>query len=78
MPDAATPPTGEPEEVAQESASTDDAAPDAPVFANRAERRARGKGKSSVRSEPQGRGPYYQGGRGSVQTPRQWGNRRSG
>jgi hypothetical protein len=78
MPDAATPSTGEPEEVSQEeSTPTDDAAPDVPVFANRAERRARGRGKPAVQSERQGKGPHP-GGRGSVQTPRQWGNRRTG
>jgi hypothetical protein len=78
MPDATTPPTGEPEEVSpEESAPADDAAPEAPAFANRAERRARGKGKSSVQSQSQGKG-HPQVGRGSVQSPRQWGNRRTG
>ncbi|MET8233430.1 hypothetical protein ABZS77_22450 [Micromonospora sp. NPDC005298] len=44
------------------------------VPANRAARRAKGKGASP---QPQGKGQHF-GGRGSVQSPRQWGNRRSG
>lgn len=78
MPDTATPPNGEPDEASDgQSAPADDAAPDEPVFANRAERRAKGKRKSSTQSQPPGKG-QYPGGRGSVQTPRQWGNRRTG
>ena len=78
MPDTATPSNGEPDEASDaESAHTDGATPDVPVFANRAERRAKGKGKGSARSQPSAKG-QYPGGRGSVQQPRQWGNRRSG
>ncbi|MEW1587165.1 hypothetical protein AB0283_17215 [Micromonospora vinacea] len=48
---------------------------DAPaVPANRAARRAKGK---VVSPQPHGKGQHL-GGRGSVQSPRQWGNRRSG
>jgi hypothetical protein len=42
--------------------------------ANRAARRAKGKVASP---QPHGKGQHF-GGRGSVQSPRQWGNRRSG
>ncbi|MEW2429278.1 hypothetical protein AB0877_14820 [Micromonospora sp. NPDC047644] len=42
--------------------------------ANRAARRAKGKVASP---QPIGKGQHF-GGRGSVQGPRQWGNRRSG
>jgi hypothetical protein len=79
MPDTTTPPNGEPDEASDDqSAPADDAAPDVPVFANRAERRAKGKGKGkSAQSQPPGKG-QYPGGRGSVQTQRQWGNRRTG
>ncbi|WP_410812183.1 hypothetical protein [Micromonospora sp. 067-2] len=44
------------------------------VHANRAARRAKGKVASP---QPHGKGQHL-GGRGSVQSPRQWGNRRSG
>ncbi|MGW3615862.1 hypothetical protein [Micromonospora arida] len=44
------------------------------VPANRAARRAKGKVASP---QPHGKGQHF-GGRGSVQSPRQWGNRRSG
>lgn len=58
--DADTPATAEAEQPA--------------VHANRAARRAKGKGTSP---QPHGKGQHF-GGRGSVQSPRQWGNRRSG
>jgi hypothetical protein len=59
-----------------EATADDAAAEDAPAeYANRAARRARGKGASPP--PPAGKGPHL-GGRGSVQGPRQWGNRRSG
>jgi len=45
------------------------------VYTNRAARRA--KGKTASNPQPQGRG-LRAGGRGSVESPRQWGNRRSG
>lgn len=44
------------------------------VPSNRAARRAKGKVASP---QPHGKGQHF-GGRGSVQGPRQWGNRRSG
>lgn len=44
------------------------------VYANRAARRAKGKVASP---QPHGKGQRLSG-RGSVQSPRQWGNRRSG
>ncbi|RKR89826.1 hypothetical protein BDK92_4185 [Micromonospora pisi] len=47
-----------------------------PSFLNRAARRAQGKG-ATRQQQPQGKGKAS-GGRGSVQGPRQWGNRRSG
>jgi len=46
-------------------------------FTNRAARRAKGKGKETGRTQPHDSGPNFHG-RGSVQGPRQWGNRRSG
>lgn len=45
-------------------------------FQNRAARRARGK--SGAQAQTAGKGKQLGGGRGSVQGPRQWGNRRSG
>ncbi|GAA4461682.1 hypothetical protein [Phytohabitans houttuyneae] len=78
MPDTPTPPSGEPDEASDErSAQAEDGAPDVPVFANRAERRAKGKGKQSAQSQPHGKG-QSSGGRGPVQGQRQWSNRRSG
>jgi hypothetical protein len=53
----------------------DGEADDSPTYANRAERRARGKG--STQPPPRGKGPQFNG-RGSVQGPRNWGTRRSG
>ena len=52
--------------------------PEAEVFANRAERRAKGKkGSGTGGSEVFSKGQQPVG-RGSVQSPRQYGNRRSG
>jgi hypothetical protein len=62
--DANTPATAETETEIDEPA----------VYANRAARRAKGKVASP---QPFGKG-QHPGGRGSVQSPRQWGNRRSG
>jgi len=77
MPDTTPPPNGEPDEASDaQSTPAEDAEPDAPVFANRAERRAKGKGKSAQPQSP-GKG-QYPGSRGSVQTQRQYGNRRTG
>jgi hypothetical protein len=65
---ADTPATAETE--AEAEAEADEPA----VYANRAARRAKGKVASP---QPYGKG-QLPGGRGSVQGPRQWGNRRSG
>lgn len=62
--DADTPTTAETETETDEPA----------VGANRAARRGKGKVASP---QPYGKGQRL-GGRGSVQSPRQWGNRRSG
>lgn len=69
----------EPEPVqddhAADAGSSTTAETDQPaVPANRAARRAKGKVASP---QPFGKGQHM-GGRGSVQSPRQWGNRRSG
>ena len=63
--DADAPATTETETETDESA----------VYANRAARRARGKG--AAQPQPYGKS-QHPGARGSVQGPRQWGNRRSG
>ncbi|WP_329106635.1 hypothetical protein OG792_01615 [Micromonospora sp. NBC_01699] len=63
-------------ELTEGADPADDDAPaedDAPTFLNRAARR----GKGGPQQQPQGKGKSF-GGRGSVQGPRQWGNRRSG
>jgi hypothetical protein len=79
MPEAAKPPTDEPDEPDEsENAKTEEGEAEQPVFANRAERRAKGKGKASPHAQSQGKGGHYPGGRGSVQSPRQYGNRRTG
>lgn len=83
MPEAEMLPRGEPDESASaqspsaQSASAEEVTPDVPVIANRAERRAKGKGKPAAQPQSRGKGGYP-GGRGSVQSPRQYGNRRSG
>lgn len=60
----------------ESSAGDEPATADEPAgFQNRAARRA--KGKSPSQSPTHGKGPQFRG-RGSVQGPRQWGNRRSG
>jgi hypothetical protein len=60
-----------------ESDATDAGEPEeTEVFANRAARRAKGK-KAGARTEVFGKGQPPVG-RGSVQSPRQYGNRRSG
>ena len=51
--------------------------PEVEVFANRAERRAKGKKGSGGGGEVFSKGQQPVG-RGSVQSPRQYGNRRSG
>ncbi|MEV4343133.1 hypothetical protein AB0J83_01440 [Actinoplanes sp. NPDC049596] len=59
------------------NAETPDETPEPEEFLNRAARRARGKGKGHQHqhTEQSGGGAH---GRGSVQSPRQYGNRRSG
>jgi hypothetical protein len=63
--------------AAAESAAEESAEQEPEVFANRAERRAKGK-KSARGGEVFSKGQQPTGGRGSVQSPRQYGNRRSG
>jgi hypothetical protein len=67
------------ESSADSDATADEAAteqPDQPeVFANRAARRAKGKTTANPEVNSKGQRPV---GRGSVQSPRQYGNRRSG
>jgi hypothetical protein len=48
-----------------------------PVFANRAERRAKGKGKSTPHQHTEGKGPVG-GSHGPVQARRNYGSRRTG
>jgi hypothetical protein len=73
-----------PESTPAEDSTAENAGPpadaeaeaDAPAeFANRAARRAKGKG--STQAQPHGKG-LRPGGQGTVQSPRQYGNRRSG
>jgi hypothetical protein len=52
-----------------------EAAPEPEVFANRAARRAKGKSSAKPEVFTKGQRPV---GRGAVQSPRQYGNRRSG
>ena len=52
-----------------------EAEPQPEVFANRAARRAKGKTGAKPEAFTKGQSPV---GRGSVQSPRQYGNRRSG
>ncbi|MFC6017934.1 hypothetical protein ACFP2T_17165 [Plantactinospora solaniradicis] len=64
---------GTPEPVDPDAAEADD---EEPGFENRAARRAKGKGPAA---QQRAHGTTKQsGGRGSVQGPRQWGNRRTG
>jgi len=58
------------------TAAETDGEPEPEVFANRAERRAKGK-KASRGGEVFSKGQQPVG-RGTVQSPRQYGNRRSG
>lgn len=62
--------------TAAEAAAGESGEPEPEVFANRAERRAKGK-KTSRGGEVFSKGQQPMG-RGSVQSPRQYGNRRSG
>jgi hypothetical protein len=58
-----------------DNAETTDGTETVPPFANRAARRAHAKG-SAPRQSPGATGQF--GRKGTVQGPRQWGNRRSG
>jgi hypothetical protein len=62
------------DETSADETSADET-PEADGFVNRAARRARGKGTSQPL--PPGKTAHF-GRRGTVQGPRQWGNRRSG
>ncbi len=64
-------PTTEPDSAAEPAAEEE-----TPVFTNRAERRAKGK-KSGTPAQVFAKG-QAPAGRGAVQSPRQYGNRRSG
>jgi hypothetical protein len=61
------------DEAAQDEAAQDEAAE--PEFVNRAARRAKGKVSAKPEVFAKGQRPV---GRGAVQSPRQYGNRRSG
>lgn len=74
MSDGKIPLDAEPTEV-EESGEPGAVESEPAAFENRAARRARGKGSSVP--PPAGKGQQAVG-RGSVQGPRQWGNRRSG
>jgi hypothetical protein len=65
--------------AADETPEAEEQPEEEPVFLNRAERRAKAKGKGggAARVQGQAREPLP-GGRGSVQSPRQYGTRRSG
>lgn len=74
MPDPSAAPEPGPD-MSAEPADTTEPAETVPPFANRAARRAHAKGTVSRQSQ----GTTGQFGRkGTVQGPRQWGNRRSG
>ncbi|MBE1487393.1 hypothetical protein [Plantactinospora soyae] len=65
---------GAPEPADADATSPDD---EEPGFENRAARRAKGKGPAA-QQRAHGSTKQSDGGRGSVQGPRQWGNRRTG
>ena len=64
------------DENATPDEAPDEAAEQAPAFANRAERRAKGKGKRSQPHQHETGG--FTGKGGTFQPPRNYGNRRSG
>jgi len=70
-----TTPEPEPPEAVSEETEAETETEAGEVFENRAARRARGKGRQAA--PPAGKG-HLNAGRGAVQGPRQWGNRRSG
>ena len=63
------------EPVAEESGAPAEAEAEQPEFVNRAARRAKGKDHGKAAAFEKGQQPI---GRGSVQSPRQYGTRRSG
>ncbi|MGN9809472.1 hypothetical protein ACTMSW_08945 [Micromonospora sp. BQ11] len=72
--DADTPTETETDTETDTEAEAEAEAGEPAVYPNRAARRAKGKVASP---QPSGKGQRF-GGRGSVESPRQWGNRRSG
>lgn len=74
MPKPSESAAAEPSDTPDSPAQTSDTPEEAPVYANRAERRAKGKATKPAVFE-KGKQPL---GRGAVQSPRQYGNRRSG
>ena len=64
-----------PQEPAEDSTAEETPAEEAEVFENRAARRKKGKSSAKAQVFVKGQPPA---GRGSVQSPRQYGNRRSG
>jgi hypothetical protein len=75
MPDQETPASAEPDQSANGETETSDEAP--PEFANRAERRAKGKGRSAQSQHAHGTGPVA-GSHGPAQARRNYGTRRTG
>ncbi|WP_250036461.1 hypothetical protein [Paractinoplanes maris] len=67
--------SGTPADETEPVDETEAAPEEAEVFTNRAARRAKGKGAAKPEVFSKGQRPV---GRGSVQSPRQYGNRRSG
>jgi hypothetical protein len=76
VPEPEEPTPGAADEAAEEgTAAAVPEGEETPVFTNRAERRAHGRGKTPP---PDARKGHFPSNRGAVQQPRQWGNRRSG
>jgi hypothetical protein len=63
------------DQAQSDQAQSDQAQSDQPEFVNRAARRAKGKAGGKPQAFEKGQAPA---GRGSVQSPRQYGTRRSG
>ena len=61
----------------EENTTPDEAAEEEPVYANRAERRAKGKAKGG-QARQHGTSGGFTGKGGTFQPPRNYGNRRSG
>ncbi|GIF75837.1 hypothetical protein [Asanoa siamensis] len=62
----------------EENTTPDEAVEEEPTFANRAERRAKGKAKGKGAQAHQHSSGGFTGKGGSYQPPRNYGNRRSG